>query len=170
MNTSIRCMFVGMALLFSGSVAALDYLALWNLIEEHPDWTGVGSVEISVLDTYADTTQTTFPDNISSVETWRSIINNASEYEELTDVRRDLIRTTVKGGGVTEIDVRSDIDGAGTDSPERKLLLQTFGGGSDTINDLVAKFQNTDALWQIYGVGQNPDPEDFQESIDRYGS
>lgn len=101
------------------SAQAEDYAALRCVMETHPDWPTVTDEDLVIW--LNEDSISYRPTNAPSRDIWKVIIAQ-TDYDVLVDAERDLVRTTLFGGGNADVDVSTNT------TAESVMLIRVFGG------------------------------------------
>jgi hypothetical protein len=108
----------------------MDYVALKDLMETHVGWPVVDDATLTVW--VNEKSETANRDLLSSSLVFATIASNVADYQALAADQKVLVMDILKihsGEGVPVAPA----------SPARSLLVNIFGGGSDTIQSLAAE-------------------------------
>lgn len=123
---------------------AVSYPNLRCAIEAYPQWPAGTDQEIAG---WVNTPSISHrPTDADPRAIWNVIIQ-FDEYETLSDGERDVVKTTLFGGGNSAIDISTN------STPEAVMLLRVFPAGSNTRAALAAAFITTITPAQFYNVG-----------------
>lgn len=139
----------------------MNYDNLRCALDSHPDagtsppWNGATNEQLA---TWVNTPSINYrPTDAPSIDMWDVIINN-DEYEQLSAGERDVIKTTLFGGG------RQTVDVSDNSTPVSTMLIRVFGAGTQTRTDLLAAFTYQKAPWEEYDVGQEVNASHIEEA------
>ena len=86
---------------------AISYPNLRCCIEAHPNWPDATDAEIAAWCSVPNANYSYRPDDANPRDIW-DIIIQYNDYEQLTDGERDVIRTTLIGGGNNLVDISTN--------------------------------------------------------------
>ncbi len=122
---------------------AISYPNLRCAMEQYPSWPGGTNQEIA---DWVNTPSINFrPDNAAVRDLWNVIIEE-DDYDTLTDAQRDLVRTTLFGGGNSFVDISDNF------TPEAVMLIRVFTG-TPTLTALNNAFTYQKTPGEHYNVG-----------------
>ncbi len=148
-----------------------NYESLFNCLAAYPGGHAAAEADPQAAADWANEEQSILAEEIPTTAVWRTIMKHrdadwqapsgtTSGGETITDQDRDDVRHSVIGGGRQSIEVSPGSWG-------RTLLLDVFGGSSDTITDLAAQF--TSQVRRCSGFGGEVEAADILEAIRRFG-
>lgn len=141
------------------------YRSLFDCISASPDFAGYPETRDDLV-TWANSEIGVLQERIPPTEVWNAILDNKSaDYDALTDDEKTTILNTLSIYSQNQEQVKT---AAGNSF--RDYLLSIFGGGSNTIQDLVSKFTVQTQRARTYGWTYGTvEGVDIDEAINRFG-